>query len=79
MEGCMLLCEAAIFICSLLVVKWDMAAGESMEGFEDMAVYTVLCSISTLFALVVTLSLLFVPTQVRSCTTGDRAHVKLAL
>jgi hypothetical protein len=71
MEGCMLLCEAAIFISSTLMVVWDMASDEGMEGYQDMEVYTLLCSISTFFALAVTLSLLLVPTQVRSCTTWD--------
>jgi hypothetical protein len=70
MEACMLLCEVAIFICSILLVVWDMASSEGMEGYQDMAVYTVLCSISTFFALAVTLSLLLVPTHVRSCTTS---------
>jgi hypothetical protein len=65
----MLLCEVAIFICSILLVVWDMAR-EGMEGYQDMAVYTVLCSISTFFALAITLSLLLVPTHVRSCTTS---------
>jgi hypothetical protein len=64
----MLLCEAAIFICSILMVVWDMASSEGMEGYQDMAVYTVLCSISTFLALATTLSLLLVPTHVRSCT-----------
>jgi hypothetical protein len=68
MEACMLLCEAAIFTCSTLMVVWNMASDEGMEGYQDMEVYTVLCSISTFFALAVTLSLLLVPTHVRSCT-----------
>jgi hypothetical protein len=68
MEACMLLCEAAIFTCSILMVVWNMASKEGMEGYQDMEVYTVLCSISTFFALAVTLSLLLVPTHVRSCT-----------
>jgi hypothetical protein len=68
MEGCMLLCEAVIFTCSILMVVWDMASNEGMKGYQDMAVYTVLCSISTFFALAVTLSLLLIPTHVRSCT-----------
>jgi hypothetical protein len=67
LEGCMFLCEATIFVCSVLVFHWDMASDGSIEGFEDMAVYTALCSISTFFALAVTLSLLLIPTQVRSC------------
>jgi hypothetical protein len=66
----MLLCEAAIFICSILMVIWDMASSEGMEGYQDMAVYIVLCSISTFLALATTLSLLLVPTHVRSCTTS---------
>lgn len=66
----MLLCEATIFVCSILAVKWDMTARGSIEGFEDMAVYTVLCSISTFFALTVTLLLLLVPTHVRNFTTN---------
>jgi hypothetical protein len=67
----MFLCEAVIFICSILVVEWDMASHEGMEGYEDMPAYTVLCSISTFLALAMTLSMLLVPTHVRSCTTCD--------
>jgi hypothetical protein len=65
----MLFCEAATFICSILMVVWDMTSNRGMEGYEDMAVYTLLCSVSTFFAITVTLSLLLVPTHVRSCTT----------
>jgi hypothetical protein len=74
MEACMLVCEAAIFTCSILMVLWNMASNRGMVGYEDMAVYTVLCSISTLFAITVTLSLLLVPTHVRSCTTLHNCH-----
>jgi hypothetical protein len=66
----MFLCEAVIFICSILVVVWDMASNEGMEGYDDMPVYTVLCSISTFCALLLTISLLLVPHHVRSCITG---------
>jgi hypothetical protein len=66
----MFLCEAVIFICSILIVVWDMASSDGMEGYDDMPVYTVLCSISTFCALAVTLSMLLVPTHVRSFTTG---------
>jgi hypothetical protein len=65
----MFLCESVIFICSILVVVWDMASSDGMEGYEDMPVYTVLCSISTFLALAMTLSMLLVPTHVRSYTT----------
>jgi hypothetical protein len=70
LEGCMFLCEAVIFICSILMVVWDMVSTDGMEGYEDMPVYTVMCSISTFCALAVTLSMLLVPTHVRSFTTG---------
>jgi hypothetical protein len=70
-EACMLLCESVIFICSILVMVWDMATNVGMEGYEDMRMYTVLCSMSTFFALSMTLSLLLVPTHVRSCSSGD--------
>ena len=56
----MLLCEGGILTCSALILRWQMA----VEGFEDMAVYTVLCAVSTFSALAINLSLLFVPTQV---------------
>jgi hypothetical protein len=69
-EACMFLCEAMIFICSILIVVWDMVSTDGMEGYEDMPVYTVLCSISTFCALAMTLSMLLVPTHVRSFTTG---------
>jgi hypothetical protein len=65
----MLVCEAAIFTCSVLMVVWNMSSSDGMEGYEDMTVYTVLCSISTFCALAITLSLLLIPTHVRSCTT----------
>ena len=60
----MLVCEGTIFTCSALALKWQMS-DDSLEGFQDMGIYTVLCAISTFFALAVTLLLLFVPTQVR--------------
>jgi hypothetical protein len=66
----MFLCEAVIFICSILMVVWDMVSTDGMEGYEDMPVYTVMCSISTFCALAMTLSMLLVPTHVRSFTTG---------
>jgi hypothetical protein len=72
----MLVCEAATFTCSILMVVWNMTSSGGMEGYEDMAVYTVLCSVSTFFAITVTLSLLLVPTHVHSCTTG---HMPLTL
>ena len=59
----MLVCEAATFTCSALALRWKMADG-SLEGFQDMGFYTVMCAISTFCALAVTLLLLFVPTQV---------------
>jgi hypothetical protein len=69
----MLVCEAAIFVCSILLVKWDMVSAGGMEGYEDMEVYTVLCSVSTFFALSVTLSLLLVPTHVRIHSASHQA------
>jgi hypothetical protein len=71
MELCMLLCESVIFICSILLVVWDMAA-DGTGDFEDMEVYTFMCSVSTFFALAITLSLLLVPTHVRVCLAGDK-------
>jgi hypothetical protein len=65
----MFICEAVVFICSILVVVWDMASNEGMEGYNDMHMYTVLCSISTFCALLQTLSLLLIPTHVRRSTT----------
>jgi hypothetical protein len=62
-------CEAVVFTCSILVVVWDMASSHGMESYEDMAAYTVLCSISTFLALAMTLSMLLVPAHVRGCTT----------
>jgi hypothetical protein len=70
MEGCMFVSEAVVFICSILVVVWDMASHEGMEGYDDMHMYTVLCAISTFCALSMTLSLLLIPTHVRDCTTA---------
>ena len=61
----MLVCEATIFTCSALALRWQMA-DESLEGFQDMGFYTVMCAISTFSALTVTVLLLFVPTQVCS-------------
>lgn len=67
LEACMLVCDAAAFACSVLILRWHMD-DDSLEGFQDMgACYTVLCAISTFCALAVTLSLLFVPTQVQNC------------
>jgi hypothetical protein len=67
----MLVCETAVFICSILMVVWDIGSDGTIEGYEDMAVYTVPCSIATFFALIMTLSLLLVPTHVRSCSSCD--------
>ena len=64
LEACMLVCEAVTLVCSTLALRWQMA-DESLEGFQDMGMYTVLCAISTFCALAITLSLLCVPTQVR--------------
>jgi hypothetical protein len=74
MEACMFLCEAAIFICSILLVKWDMVSDDGVEGYDDMEVYTVLCSVSTFFALSITLALLLVPTHVRIHSASHRAE-----
>jgi hypothetical protein len=70
----MFLCEAAVFICSVLLVKWDMVSDRGMAGYEDMEVYTVLCSVSTFLALAITLTLLLVPTHVRICSGLHRAE-----
>jgi hypothetical protein len=78
MEACMLACEATIFICSILIVVWDMTVSEDMADYEDMRAYTVLCSMSTFLALGTTLSLLLVPKHVRICSVGDRAQNKLS-
>jgi hypothetical protein len=77
MEASMLLCEAAIFICSILMVEWDMTVNGDV-GYEDMKAYTVLCSISTFLALGTTLSLLLVPKHVRIVSAGERAQNKLS-
>jgi hypothetical protein len=76
MEAGMLLCEAAILVCSILLVKWDMVTDDGVEGYEDMEVYTVLCSVSTFLALSITLSLLLVPTHVRICSALHGAERK---
>ena len=67
MEATMLVCETAIFVCSVLIIRWDMAeVGQgNLQAYHDMKVYTVMCSISTFAALAVTLSFFIVPTQVR--------------
>jgi hypothetical protein len=65
----MFLCEAVVFTCSILMVVWDMASNEGMEGYDDMPAYTALCSISTFCALATTILMLLVPPHVRSCTT----------
>ena len=60
----MLVCEGATLTRSALALRWEMA-DSSLEGSQNLDVYTVLVAISTFCALTVTLLLLFVPTQVR--------------
>lgn len=60
LEASMLLCEAVIFVCSILILKWDME-----QPYQDMEVYTVMCSISTFTALAITLSFFIIPSHVR--------------
>ena len=64
----MLMCEAAIFTCSVLSLRWQMA-DHSQEGGQDMAMYTVLCAVSTFCASATTILLLVIPTQV--CTRSE--------
>ena len=59
----MLVCEAATFTCSALALRWQMA-DDSLEGFQDMGFYIVMCAIPTFCALAIILLMLFVPTQV---------------
>jgi hypothetical protein len=78
LEGSMFLCEVVGLACSILIVKWDMAADGGQGGYQDMAVYSVMCGISTACALAITISLLVVPAHVRTVvllqccsTSGD--------
>jgi hypothetical protein len=66
LEGLMFLCEMVGLVCSILIVKWDMAADGGQGGYQDMAVYSVMCGISTACALATTISLLVVPAHVRT-------------
>lgn len=64
LEGSMLLCEATVFTCSILALKWEMTAYGGEGGYEDMALYSMMCSISTVAALLITVTLLIVPEHV---------------
>ena len=59
----MLVCEGVTLTSAALSLRWQMA-DDSLEGFQDLGFYTVMCAISTFCALAVTLLPLFVPTQV---------------
>jgi hypothetical protein len=62
----MLLCEAVGFTCSILIVKWDMTADGGQGGYADMAMHRAMCAASTLCALAITITLLVVPSHVRT-------------
>ncbi|NJR43681.1 MAG: hypothetical protein HC767_14555 [Akkermansiaceae bacterium] len=66
LEGMMLLCEATVLICSILILKWDMTISQVTGSYDDMEMYSVMCSASTLCALAITITLLIVPEHVRS-------------
>ena len=63
----MLVSEAVVLTCSLLALRWGMAADGGQGAYEDMAVYSVMCSISTACAFTITVILVAVPEHV--CTT----------
>lgn len=81
LESAMLLCEVTAFTCSILALKWKMNATgvydhdhtheEVEEGYDDMALYSVMCSISTFCAVLITVTLLIVPEHV---CTGHSLH-----
>ena len=64
----MLVCEATVLSCSLLALRWGMAADGGQGGYEDMALYSVMCSVSTFCAFMVTVAMVFVPEQVCALT-----------
>ena len=45
-----------------------MAADGGQGGYEDMALYSVMCSVSTFCAFMVTVAMVFVPEQVCALT-----------
>lgn len=69
----MLVCEATIFAMSILLVEYNMTA--SLEAYNDMEVYTVMCSMSTFAGLMITILLIAVPGKVG--LVSARVHVRL--
>lgn len=68
----MLVCEATIFAMSMLLVTFNMS--QSVEGYGDIQVYTVMCSMSTIAALSITLMLICVPNKVCPIDGLNFAH-----
>jgi hypothetical protein len=66
-EGCMLLCEATVFACTVVLTRLEESRDTELEGdngtHNEMRSYAMLCSASTFLALVTTASLLVVPTS----------------
>jgi hypothetical protein len=61
-ETIMMLCEATIFAMSVVLVRYNMEP--SLEAYNDLEVYTVMCSLSTFVALGLTVLSILVPKQV---------------
>lgn len=61
----MFVCKAVVLTCSLLILNWGMTADGGLSAYDDMKLYSVMCSISTFTAFGITMITLVVPEQVR--------------
>ena len=70
LEGSMMVCEATVLTCALLALRWLMAADGGQGGYTDLTAFSAMCSVSTFFALMVTVAMVVVPEQVCALTAS---------
>ena len=68
MECSMMVCEATVLTCALLALRWGMSADGGQGGYTDLTAFSAMCSVSTFFALMVTVAMVVVPEQVCALT-----------
>ena len=64
----MLVSEVTVLTASLLALRWDMTTDGGTGGYQDMRIYSVMCSMSTFCAFLLTVTIMVVPEHVCTCS-----------